>query len=336
MKMTLGQLVEGALSEADQQLKLASAMDVHLPSGDTAIKIAMDDMAGADPDEEKKKAKKKKDEDEESSEDGEEKTSALADAAYAQDLCEALGHIQVMFPKLAAEMPTFEGQHNVGDNTKDTSTKAKTVSQAQASHGGGGSEAVDGGAATGIETNKSEFKSPEWTGNPEANRGAIRTSGVHPGEKPAKTAALRHTLAHQALLLKQAGAKIAQDPSSPQPTGISTTSDPGKLDFTPAAASAVPDNGGMASMTKRQAKTQFVKEDAGKLLQEPAFDSSTDKGLKDNLSMGLETAKIASLQKAAKRAILTKVASGQLGTEKQAAFHRALKAHRNAKVSGLR
>lgn len=335
MKMTLGQLVEGALSEADQQLKLASAMDVHLPSGDSAIKIAMDDMDEGDHEDEDKKKAKKKDEDDDEEE---EKTSALEDAAYAQELAEALGHIQVMIPKLASEMPTFAGQHNVGDKTQDTTTSAKTVPAAQASHGGGGSEAVDGGSSTGIETNKADYKSPDWTGNPEAKKGATRTSGVHPGETPAKTAALKSALTQQALLLQAAGAKVAADPSSPQPKGISTTTNPGKLDMVPGGSSAVPDNMGMASMTKRKAKTQYVKNDAAKVLREPAFDAATDKGLRDNLAMGLETAKIASDDKvklAARRALLTKIATGQLGTEKQAAFRSALDRHRNQKIARL-
>lgn len=429
MKMTLGQLVEGALSEADQQLKLASAADVHLPSGDSAIKIAMDDMAEGD-DEDKKKARKKDEDDDEE----EEKTSALEDAAYAQELVEALGHIQVMFPKLASEMQTFKGQHNVGDTTKDSTTKPKTVSQAVASHGGGSSEAVDGGSRTGIETNEADYASPDWTGNPEAGRGAIRTSGPHPSEEPHKTASLRQALAHQSMLLKAAGAKFAQDPSSPQPTNLPKSENPGKMDHVPGGTRAIPDNQGMINMTKRQAKTQFVKNDAGKVLREPAFDASTDKALRDNLSMGLETAKIAAgtpiahdekfqgrlsagilgtqgailgaglggaaaealgkhpgigmgvggalgalaggvggralgrwgarkekemdeakaemaaqkmleaqqaaqagktsgIKLAAQRALLTKIATGQFGTEKQAAFHRALEAHRRQKLA---
>jgi hypothetical protein len=305
MDLTLSALVKSALTEADQQLKLASASDV-APEG--SIKLATEGMEYEEKDEDKKKEEEKKKAKKEGEEEGgEEKKSSVGLADHSLKLAEAIDHIGNLWTKIAVgegpgTLPIAAGQHNVGDTTKDTSTSAATVPAQQASSGGGPAEASQGYPA-GIDTNKKDFKDPEWKGNPEANRGAARTSGVHPGEGT-KAASLNK----QRAMLARFGGKLAQDPSSPQPTGLGTTGNPGKLDMVPAASTAIGENQALIDMTKKKALTSFVKEDAAKVLREPAFSKATDKGISDNLAQDGGN-KLSSVQAGAGRALLSKVAA---------------------------
>ncbi|RLA42219.1 MAG: hypothetical protein DRQ64_00080 [Gammaproteobacteria bacterium] len=282
MEMTLNALVRSALSEADGQLKLASTQDVVDPMSKLAMPMDLGDGGESSGDDEedkdKKKSKKKGDDEDED----EEKTSGLNLADHAMKLAEAIDHVGLMWTKQAEAMPTFAGQHNVGDNTQHTKTSPATVPAAQAGSGGGPSENSQGYPA-GIDTNASEFKSPEWAGNPEAREGAIRVKGAKPGETAAgkKTASIA---AQHRNLLRQHGAKFAADPSSPQAVGISKGKDPGKLDMVPPSPTEIPGNNGMATMTKKKAKTKHVQNDTSKVIGEPAFSGRTDKGISDNLA----------------------------------------------------
>ena len=82
------------------------------------------------------------------------------------------------------------------------------------------------------------------------------------------------------------------------PQSLAVNRRPGDL---PVPSGPVTDNAGMIAMTKRQAKTEDVRREAGKHVQETALSAASDKGLIDNLDH-TEGAKIAGIfYKAASR-----------------------------------
>ncbi len=233
-----------------------------------------------------------------------EKTSALDTAVEAMKLAESLEHLAMLFPKLAEEStqindingPEVLVSPNMGA-TKDSPTKATSVPAHRASSGGGS------GPNMAIETNK----------NPDAgdqNYAAKAAQAILEAKVAQSNALLMAGHAQAATqLAKQAQVEFLQakrayeeeDASTNTPKGdpqsLAVNRNPGDL---PVPSGPVTDNAGMIAMTKRQAKTEDVRREAGKHIQETALSAASDKGLVDNLDH-TEGAKIAN--------ILNKVAS---------------------------
>ena len=233
-----------------------------------------------------------------------EKTSALDTAVEAMKLAESLEHLAMLFPKLAEESaqindingPEVLVSPNMGA-TKDSPTKATSVPAHRASSGGGS------GPNMAIETNK----------NPDAgdqNYAAKAAQAILEAKVAQSNALLMAGHAQAATqLAKQAQVEFLQakrayeeeDASTNTPKGnpqsLAVNRNPGDL---PVPSGPVTDNAGMIAMTKRQAKTEDVRREAGKHVQETALSAASDKGLVDNLDY-TEGAKIAN--------ILNKVAS---------------------------
>ena len=227
-----------------------------------------------------------------------EKVGALDTAVEAMKLAESLEHLAMLFPKLAEEStqindingPEVLVSPNMG-TTKDSPTKATSI-PAHRAHSGGGS-----GPNMAIETNK----------HPDAGDQNYAAKAAHAilEAKVAQSNALLMAGHAQAAtqLAKQAQVEFLQakrayeeeDASTNTPKGnpqsLAVNRNPGDL---PVPSGPVTDNAGMISMTKRQAKTEDVRREAGKHVQETALSAASDKGLTDNLDH-TEGAKIANI-----------------------------------------
>lgn len=232
---------------------------------------------------------------------------AVSTATEAVKFAESLEHLAMLFPKIAA------GSVQINDRagpevlispskgtTKDTSTKATTLSAAEASHQGGSGDNMH------VET----FKSPY------AKKAAEEILSAKIAQSEALLAAGQAKQAQA--LAKQAqaefeAAKKAYDEDAKTPKGspetLAVNRKPG--DF-PVPGGKVTDNAGMISMTKRQAKTDDVRREASKHVSEPALSSASDKGLTDNVDH-TEGAKIAKVND-----ILAKVAARKGASAAQA------------------
>ena len=227
-----------------------------------------------------------------------EKVGALDTAVEAMKLAESLEHLAMLFPKLAEEStqindingPAVLVSPNMG-TTKDSPTKATSI-PAHRAHSGGGS-----GPNMAIETNK----------HPDAGDQSYAAKAAHAilEAKVAQSNALLMAGHAQAAtqLAKQAQVEFLQakrayeeeDASTNTPKGnpqsLAVNRNPGDL---PVPSGPVTDNAGMIAMTKRQAKTEDVRREAGKHVQETALSAASDKGLTDNLDH-TEGAKIANI-----------------------------------------
>lgn len=215
-------------------------------------------------------------------------SEVVSTATEAVKFAESLEHLAMLFPKIATS------SHSVNDlagppvlvspskgGTKDTSTKATSLSHDEASSQGGAK--TDG---MHVET----FKSPY------AKKAAEEILSAKIAQSEALLAAGQ---AKQAQALAKAAqleferAKKAYDEDANTPKGnpqtLAVNRKPG--DF-PVPGGKVTDNQGMIDMTKRQAKTDDVRADASKHISEPALSAASDKGLTDNLEH-TEGAKIA-------------------------------------------
>lgn len=299
-----------ALSDAGRGLIAAGGLGV---AGTGATALAAKKLMG----------KKKKDEPE--------KVGALDTAVEAMKLAESLEHLAMLFPKLAEGStqindingPAVLVSPNMG-TTKDSPTKATSV-PAHRAHSGGG-----GGSDMNIETNKH----PDGGQQNYAAKQAFMSAadGIRKGRendaKRNRAAGIKDDYAAKAAqaileakvaqsnallmaghaqaatqLAKQAQAEFMQakrayeeeDASTNTPKGnpqsLVVNRNPG--DF-PVPGGRVTDNAGMIAMTKRQAKTEDVRRDAGKHVQETALSAVSDKGLTDNLDH-TEGAKIANI-----------------------------------------
>lgn len=228
-------------------------------------------------------------------EESEEKTSALSTATEAMKFAESLEHLAMLFPKLASASvqindvsgPAVLVSPSKG-TTKDTSTKATSLSKTEAS-------TQSGGDGMHIDALKSPYAKQAAVAILEAKI-AQSNALLLAGQAQAAT-----SLAKQAQLEFEAVKKAYdEDASTPKgnPESLAVNRKPG--DF-PVPGSKVTDNAGMIDMTKRQAKTDDVRASARQHLSEPALSSASDKGLTDNLEH-TEGAKIANIfQKAAAR-----------------------------------
>lgn len=251
---SLSELVNTALSEADAGLKLASARDVAPPSRDVLdeelnyvprVKAASD---GSSFGEEPKKDEKKSDD----KDDKKEKRSSVREtAAYALKLASALEKSAGLVSKLASssgmsplKAPGPAVMEGGFEGAKGGDPKAQ-----------GNQHAFSGGNLTQVSppSNKNDH-----TGN---------LDGEQPPNNTGKTASARLAAAQeaQASVLERVGfakeaaklRKVAQDPSSPQPNLPAATGD-NRLSTEPGESSHIPDNAGIISMTKAQAKDRSI------------------------------------------------------------------------------
>ena len=197
--MKLKDIVTNALEEAN--VKLASAADVQPPSPPTEIDLGIK-LAEEDEDEEKKRAKNLAESKEDDDQDDAEKTSAFEDAKYALKLAEALDVGLPIFLKVAQPeankanagpsagtshvnapggMQTFEGAHNT-EQTQHPKFSPASVPAQQASSGGGKDEDRNDGNKTGIETNRSDYRDPDWTKNKESALKLLQTKIAQAGD----------------------------------------------------------------------------------------------------------------------------------------------------------
>jgi len=323
---SLKELVSAALTEADRGLKLASARDADiLDPGDflTAeldyLKTAEDESEEAEEAAEAKAEKKEK-----AKEKAEEKKASLrvvlGDAEYAMKLAEALelgGN--VITAKLATEGqshtdapgPTvmesgFEGAATVHPKAVTTS-----VPGSQKSHGGGGSERTMG-APNGIETNKADF-----TSMGDESGAAKNHPGKTAGWTRSKTATVRLLNAKiaQAQTLRRLGqikaaeqleSEIQKQAADFEVAGetdanISAGKGQGRLDTEPGEAGHIPDNAGLISMTRAQARDKTTREAGQYISETPKTDNAV--AAHTLTTQGLKMSSLIVPQKVAERSI---------------------------------
>lgn len=265
MDLNLSDLVSSALSEADSRVKLAAGESEKDNKGDD---ISMYPASGNKDNGKDKKKDEDKGKKEKEDKDKSEKTSALNEsvdaASYAMKLAEACDHTARLIPKLAEYSPTdrpgpaVQQAGHMTSRTKHTKETPKTLDKDTATHGGGGK-------GTDLETNED--------GGPQ-KKAAEQFVRHHIAQHRAKTSSRD--------LLRQYGAKVAQDPSSPQPKISGGKGKGTDLKVEPTHPSRIPDNKGLINMTRRAARTQDTRQGAGKYFSEPAFSAATDKGLQDH------------------------------------------------------
>lgn len=288
-----------------------------------------------------------------------ESSEVISTATEAMKFAESLEHLAMLFPKLAAE------SHSVNDlagpatlvspskgGTKDTSTKAKTLTQAEASHQGGSGDDMhvqtfksdtskkvaeamleakiaqsqalisvgQAQAATQLmKQAQAEFERAKLAFAPTADRDRSTADVARAVERRQKRPAALNAISD---FMDNANHKMSYDEeaSTPKGTTQSLAVNRGAGDFP--VAGKVPDNAGMISMTKRQAKTEDVRREAGKHVSETALSSASDKGLTDNVEH-TEGAKIAFVNAVFQKAAMRKQA---------AEGERELKWHEKARI----
>lgn len=204
------------------------------------------------------------------------KSSVLETAQDAVKFAESLESLAHLMPKIAggsiqvndANGPAISQTAGQGA-TKDTNTKATSLSPNEA-----GAQTSSGSGAP-LDTNKSAADFAHAAASMMldaklAQAKALEMAGHH------KTAA-EMNLQAKAEFEK---AKLAYTEAAPTPKGETKTV---PTDFT-IPGGVARDNAGMASMTKRDAKTQDVRASASKHISEPALSAASDKGLTDNLN----------------------------------------------------
>ena len=229
---TLSSVVAAATQDAERHIKMASAADAAYTGEDFDLqKLAEDGFPPEATDEKKKSKRDEKSEKDEKRDDKEKKAAA----DYAMKLAEALRLAAPMVEKLAAQSPLdapgprVMASEQVGSQQLPKPPKAKT------------DPGKTGVGATGTLANNAKTASLDWT-----------------KDKTAGTAYVQAKLA-QAELLSQLGqaeaaehilAKLAQDPSSPQPSLPPNSGNAGGLTLMPDARSR-------SSSLKRRRRTTW-------------------------------------------------------------------------------
>jgi hypothetical protein len=282
---TLSEIVSGALSQADASLKLASARDAE-PVGDPGdflaselltVKRASDDVPGDDdghrPPEKKKRDKEDKDKDKD-----EEKKAAygqvVSDADFALKLAEALedGSSIIMAKLASGTVHDAPGPQVMESDFINATTQAPKATASV-------SEKITGPAAHGVgglPSNKADFTSPKQDRGDAPRNEPGKTAGFT-RNKEASARVLRAKIAQAETLMSMGRVaeadrllnevKVAQDPSSPQPS-MPAHNASFHLDTEPGEASHIPDNSGIIAMTRSQARDSTTRE-ATKHFSEP-------------------------------------------------------------------
>lgn len=326
---TLREIINSALTGSEEELKLASArgaspaeevdfLATELPAPKT--KVAHE--AGETPAEERAE-KKKEEKDKKAS-----REEIFGDADYAMKLAKAL---RVSSGILRAKIAKGDALSAPGPKVMKSEDHGTTHSPKPQ---GGVTEKITGGHLPGpasLPTTREDFTSMgDESGAPHNHPGG-KTSAAEDWTK-SKTASMRllraklaeaetlmqmgQTSAAQVLLdeVKEAQAKLAQDPSSPQPV-MPPHGEGIHLDTEPGAATHIPDNAGIISLTKAQAKDPTTREATQHMIGTPKKDNAvaahtlrTD-GLKLSAADPLVTKTAAVAKPEPKPTATTKVAS---------------------------
>jgi hypothetical protein len=276
--LTLSDIVSSALSKAESGLKLASARDAE-PAGDPGdflsdllpiTKRASEDTPFEGDDEKSREKRKEKKEEKE-----ETKESALADVDFAFKLAEALEAGSSIVTKIAEGTVHDAPGPAVSESGFITTATASPKATSKVT------DRFSGGKLhpAGQDTNKEEFTSPgDDSGAPKNEPG--KTAGWTK-DKTAANRLLRAKMAQAETLMSlglidQAEAimqqvKAAQDPSSPPPS-MPGHSDSFKLDTEPGPSSHIPDNAGLISMTRSQARDATTRETTKHFSEPPKKD----------------------------------------------------------------
>ncbi len=289
---SLSMLVSTAMDDA--KAKIASATDVVRPKLASVEPAVVAKSANKDDGcEDEKKNKDMKDKS------AEKRASVTSTAQEAIKFAENCEHLALLFPKLAGgpgATETFVSPDK--GTTKDTPTKAQSLSPQMASTGG------DSGKGREVETN----------------------ANAAPYAKKAAEALLDAKLAQSQALLSVGRAKEAQtlaesakaefetakrayeeeDSKTNTPKGSPKTLETYVSGTSGAPGGVAPDNAGAASFTKRDGKKREIAP-LSEHIKEPAFSAASDKGLSDNLdhTAGAKIAGIFSNVKARKTAAAT-------------------------------
>lgn len=261
---TLKELVSKSLSEADQQLKLASASDavVRGEDGDfdflgTKTAFEDDSFPGRKSDDESdEKKRKEKEESKKKSEKDKDEKEKRAEIAYAADISKALLLAVPIAEKLAEMEKTAAAGHSPLNAPGPKVMKAEDKGQTRLPKPGPVSAPTGDNAKAGpqgtLPTNKPDYKSPDWTKNKEAAVAFIEAKT----KQANLLAELGQTEAADQIRLEieATRSKVAEDPSSPQAVlpgkgngGKSLAVDP------PVPSGRVGDNASLINMTKGQA-----------------------------------------------------------------------------------
>lgn len=242
MMKTLGDLINKSLSDADTQLKIASASSAPaLDPGDflerellsmspTAPKTAAEECAP----ETKDKGKDKK-----------ASREILDNASYGLKLAQALEAGAAVVQKVANSPLSAPGPAVTASGFENASTVSPKATSTV-------TDKITGGTTTAgnLPTNINEH-----TGKTAAERAATE-SLIRSKEAQADVLrAMGRT--EEADKLASEIKKLAQDPSSPQPS-MPAHSDSFRLSTEPGESTAIPDNKGLINMTKAQAKDRSV------------------------------------------------------------------------------
>lgn len=296
MGKSLSELVNAALTEADQGLKLASARDAEIldPGDFLAAELSYAKVAEEECDEDEDDKSKPKADKEDKAEKTEKKASfrvVLSDADYAMKLAEALelggnvvtaklaeGQSHTDAPGPAVMESGFE--HALTVQPKSTTT---SVPGPQKSHGGGGSENTMG-APNGIETNESDFtsmgdesgraknhpgKTAGWTRSKQAsirllNAKVAQAETLRRLGQIKAAEQLEHEIRKQAADFEVAG----------ETDGNFSSGKPHHLDTEPGDASHIPDNSSLISMTRAQARDKTTREVGQYISESPKTDNA--------------------------------------------------------------
>lgn len=291
---TLGEIVSAALSGAETSMKVASARDAQpkVPDGGLddflAQELAIPSVAASAP-----------------SATPEEKTvksasieEIRADAEKGVKLAEALDLASQILVKQAASKAPGQVQTMVSGH-QETAPVAKphanSLDKTTASSGGG-----PVGPQGKIKDTMGDYSTSNWTKNKEAAANLIRA-------KIAQADQLREQgqlqLAQQALQEAQEIQKQAQDPSSPPPS-LPAQSTSFKLNTDPGSATHIPDNAGMATLTKAQAKDSTVREAGARIMEQPKKDNVPAAVVGKTTGQKLSSVQVGAAKELAKRAAL--------------------------------
>lgn len=293
MGKSLSEIVNAALSDADKSLKIASASDASVvdPGDFLAAELAAPRGKVASADEEDTFSKKEREGAEkivkkhehsmhgkDTGDKDEKRSSAQIKeaAAYGLKLATALEQSAHIVAKLAnspldapgpAVMESgFEGagtvtpkaHSNVSDKITGPSLSNSDLPTSKADHTG---------KLDGEQPKNNTGKTAGWTKDKEASARVLRTKQA----QVELLTRLGQTKAAEALQAEIT--KAAQDPSSPPPE-LPGHSDAFKMDTEPGPSSHIPDNAGLISMTKAQAKDQSVRAATDHISETPKKDNA--------------------------------------------------------------
>ena len=303
MRKSLGELINTALSDADSALKLASARDAEIrSSGDfldaelESYKFAAEDTSTEAETAKEERKEERKEKKEEASEKKSSRSDFLGAASYAMKLAEALEIGAHVVAKVAADT--------------DPNTHEQRVSVSTGGAGGSPLKApgpqVMASGFIGAQTiqPKAQSAGAERITGPATTAGNMPTNiadhtgnldGEPPPNNTGKTAGFTRSKEASARLLraKQAQAetlmrmgqikeaerllaeveKSAQDPSSPGPE-LPAHSNSYMLSTEPGDSTMIPDNSGLISMNKAQAKDRSVRTATEYVHEQPKLDNA--------------------------------------------------------------